>query len=1121
MSGRSNQFDCDVEKGQKGACNEHEASPMGAHRAPGHAHATTRIDEGLRSVPSTTVGRIWYPKENDINKATISSQTMFMKEPPRSETVAVSDEGASSSHQGMFTRKSPRVALKSIEDREEKLCRKLEAAQLHPKHPKGGNGDKPQDKNDMPPRYDGTLSRTRSEADMITTQRRTENTAQSIDSMQHEKRIARASASSHGIPRPPIARAVSARESHKETIGRKLNSVEQEKRVARAAAREVVIPRPVVKRSSSRSTNQSFEGRKQETVLSRSKSNDNKKLAPVSPASNRIPRAPLYRMESRDLNSRAVQQQDNVARKLGRSSSSISQGQEEDRRTISSAKNAMSSSSHGRLESMLREKSRAFDPSGHTSKCRVVPRVPSSRGGGIRQSPSTEQFDTKADTVDQNLKEMSSPTSLTSNLSSADISAEERQNSELIRIVQRERKAGSTAPILPSKVVQRSSIHAGKDRLELATSSHHTQRHSDDDSIATLAEKRLPTVVTRQTSEYSQAVSVASSSSAVGIGIPVGSESCDGKDCSKARHTTLQSERLEQEHLKQLEQQQSTVSLASFESSLDNPTSLLSLVEGSSEKRQMLPQLASPVANNISLHGESNQDRPTPPPAFPGAFAIIGMDATDDSEGGHSDFTSEGNTEGSPSSDAGDIEASGVALEAHLAEDGVLVEGAVVADEIELDPKVARRLRIIQCSTLLFSLAAVSTVLGGVLGHFSKQVNEESVPQIEGWELLGGQIRGPALVDGTYFGSSIVLSGTGNRILISAPGVDNDSNLNVGALYLYEEGHESNGTTWTLVEPQLFGNNAGQTPDSSVAASSNLDRFVVGYPYQGSGHVMTYTGQLAQSQLKFEKDDAEAWFGFSTAMSNTGRSIAIGSPRASSEAGDQVGMVQIFESFGDNWTVLEELHGGVENEFFGWSLAMARNGNRLAVGCPHSLDSTGTVRVFDKIANGWSQTGDAITGLIPGNRFGESLDFSDDGSVLAVGARGLAFDTPGYTVVFRDDLNEWLQMGKMLEGQAGGEGFGSAVALSHDGQRVAVGAPQSNLFGAESGKIEVFDFDATNNLWTRHGSSLGGSYGYAFGSSVALSYNGSVVAGGGPQASYDDRVARSGAVLIFSALEAS
>jgi hypothetical protein len=253
-------------------------------------------------------------------------------------------------------------------------------------------------------------------------------------------------------------------------------------------------------------------------------------------------------------------------------------------------------------------------------------------------------------------------------------------------------------------------------------------------------------------------------------------------------------------------------------------------------------------------------------------------------------------------------------------------------------------------------------------------------------------------------------------------------------------------------------------------------------------------------------------------LSADGNILAIGAPVMDGSFGNQSGTVQVYqknETMG-TWVKLgKDLVGKAPSEFFGWSVSLrASDGLRIAVGAPVSNDTAGLVRVFDWTGVAWDSVGGDLVGDVPLNRFGESVSLSDDGLILAIGARGTAFE-PGQAHVFRDTAGGWAPDDSILRGGQSGEGFGSSVALSSDGSVLAVGAPQNNLFGDGAGLIQVFKYDSTSALWNQLGSGIGSEKAAEFGVAVAMSGDGTRVFGGAPTTAFDGSITRAGSVLVY------
>ena len=144
------------------------------------------------------------------------------------------------------------------------------------------------------------------------------------------------------------------------------------------------------------------------------------------------------------------------------------------------------------------------------------------------------------------------------------------------------------------------------------------------------------------------------------------------------------------------------------------------------------------------------------------------------------------------------------------------------------------------------------------------------------------------------------------------------------------------------------------------------------------------------------------------------------------------------------------------------------------------------------------QVGTDILGEAVEDRFGKAVSMSLDGTVIAAGGylNDAAGTTAGHVRVFRFNQGGWLQQGNAILGEAAYDNSGRSMALSGDGSVVAIGAPGNDGGGINSGHVRLFGWDGST--WTQRGPDIDGTTSSdSFGSSVALSKDGSVVASGG------------------------
>lgn len=141
-----------------------------------------------------------------------------------------------------------------------------------------------------------------------------------------------------------------------------------------------------------------------------------------------------------------------------------------------------------------------------------------------------------------------------------------------------------------------------------------------------------------------------------------------------------------------------------------------------------------------------------------------------------------------------------------------------------------------------------------------------------------------------------------------------------------------------------------------------------------------------------------------------------------------------------------------------------------------------------KTVDGWFQLGLDIDGQDNSARFGHAVSISSDGSTVAIGApeNNGTIEVYGYNPA----TDSWSQVGADVSGATTAYGLGDAVALSSDGLIFAAGA---SAYSTNQGRIDVYEFDGS--AWSQPRNSLDGSASDFFGTAVAISSDGSIIAG--------------------------
>ena len=126
------------------------------------------------------------------------------------------------------------------------------------------------------------------------------------------------------------------------------------------------------------------------------------------------------------------------------------------------------------------------------------------------------------------------------------------------------------------------------------------------------------------------------------------------------------------------------------------------------------------------------------------------------------------------------------------------------------------------------------------------------------------------------------------------------------------------------------------------------------------------------------------------------------------------------------------------------------------------------------VSNDWQQLGADIDGEAEGDESGWSVSLSADGSTVAIGApeNDGNGSNSGHVRVYRYIGSGWQQLGADIDGEAAVNYSGDSVSLSADGSTVAIGAPGNNGNGDGSGHVRVYQY--VNSTWVQLGTDIDG-----------------------------------------------
>ncbi len=304
-----------------------------------------------------------------------------------------------------------------------------------------------------------------------------------------------------------------------------------------------------------------------------------------------------------------------------------------------------------------------------------------------------------------------------------------------------------------------------------------------------------------------------------------------------------------------------------------------------------------------------------------------------------------------------------------------------------------------------------------------------------------------------FFGFALALSADGNTLAVGAYGEDS-------------------------VGSGVGGNQDDRCLPGACVISTSLS---------GAAYVFTRSGSSwrQQTYIKASNPLHGDRFGNALALSGDATTLAVGAWRqdggASGINGDQndnsaidSGAVYVFSATADTWSQQAYVKAAnVEpDDRFGYSVALSDEGDTLAVGAfyedggiglidgnpaDNSASNAGAAYVFTRGGSGWRQQAYLkAANAEADDEFGCSLALSGDGSTLAVGAcaeSGGAFGIDGVQAdnsapksgaayVFTHSSGLWNQQAYVKAPNTDvGDWGGTSVALSNDGQTLALGAP--------------------------------------------------------------------------------
>ncbi len=323
-------------------------------------------------------------------------------------------------------------------------------------------------------------------------------------------------------------------------------------------------------------------------------------------------------------------------------------------------------------------------------------------------------------------------------------------------------------------------------------------------------------------------------------------------------------------------------------------------------------------------------------------------------------------------------------------------------------------------------------------------------------------------------------------------------------LCLSSFGYEAYAQPWTQLDQDFNGEEIGDVFGLSVAMNSGGDIIAIGAPSSdvtgtNAGQVITYSwdgfswsqrGNEINGPFLFEQS------GFSVSLDSSGNTLATTAP-GNGVSGSDIGHTRIYSWNGADWVQKGiTINGEENNDLSGASVSLSADGNMVAIGASQNT-SSGHVRVYSWDGNSWLQRGNDMDGEAGGDRFGTSVNLSSDGNSVAIGAdgnNGNGGSDAGHARVYIWNGNAWVQKGNDMDGEGNFDRSGISVSLSSDGNTIGIGAYENDGNGSNGGHVRIYSWNGS--AWIQKGIDLDGLNNDQLGYRVSLSADGNVVACG-------------------------
>lgn len=363
------------------------------------------------------------------------------------------------------------------------------------------------------------------------------------------------------------------------------------------------------------------------------------------------------------------------------------------------------------------------------------------------------------------------------------------------------------------------------------------------------------------------------------------------------------------------------------------------------------------------------------------------------------------------------------------------------------------------------------------------------------WNQTGNQIQGNTEND--QFGSAVDMNSDGKVIVVGAKNAD--SGKGAATVYQYKNivsGYNTSDLSWNRIGAGITGDSTGDFVGTSVGIIREGTEFSVGAPGKqvdtndNAGTVESYTfdyEKISDTEPRFTQiltpilgTAANDRMGEVVVTSLTGDVIAISAPN-NSGGGVERGLVRVYQKGDSSWTQLgSDLTGTNDNDQFGYSLDINADGTILAVGTKHISHNT---LVYKYNSGSWGLYGNTIynqvsydTASILSVSTKPKLNKSGD-KLIILNETHLNTEFEGHVQCYQYSNSDvsWNYLGDKIESTSVNDISGGDIAINHSGDLIAVGYPNANGSGEQSGTTKIFKYNANDASWNQVSDNINGS----------------------------------------------